>query len=369
MPILSFVPVGAGAVDRTIGAVRAIGAAFLLAVLAVAGGCGGHAQEASGPGLSKAELRWVGKYATWSDGFYRELGREAEARANVLGDPAGVERYRAATEELRNCESGLDTLGETSSRLTPTRNAVRRMCRSIAAAATRLADANGEGTVDAFVDMNTAGSGVYLEAQRIDGALDELTLARGKLARIGGASNASRVDPTLTAVAARVADGRSIQVRCWSPADWKRVLDEESALTLGAMTVDTVGAFAQPLTGTVHMQQEQCTPLVSLARDGLVPYDDHGDLYDLAFAVGTLSHEIQHIVAPGANEAGTECAGVQHNADVAMELGVLADEAREIAAFYWERIYPEEGDAYRTADCRPGGVLDLAPETDAWPTG
>jgi hypothetical protein len=319
--------------------------------------------------LSDAELGWITDYATWSDRFYRQLVREAEARGEVLGDTAGADRYRQETVELRDCASGIDQLGDTPPRLGPTLRAVRRMCGSVADASTRLVDAAPEARMDAFVRMNEAGSGVYLEVQRLDEALDELTLARGKLPRLGGSGSArtSRVEPALTAVSARVADGRAIEVRCWSADDWKRVLDEESALTLGAMTVDTIGAFAQPLTGTVHLQQEQCAPLVRLTEGARVPDDD--DLYDVAFAVGTLSHEIQHVVAPGASEAGTECAAVQHNAEVARELGVSAGEARKIADLYWEAIYPEEEDGYQTADCAPGGVLDLAPETDAWPTG
>jgi hypothetical protein len=318
--------------------------------------------------LTGEEVHWAAEYATWADGFGESLVAEVRAREDVLGSARGRERYDEATTDLRECASSFDDLDEPPARLAPTLAALRAMCNDVAPAVERLREASDPAArLDAFIGVEQASGRVYLELQRIDGALNELTLARGALRRRGGAESTSRVEPELTALAGRVADGRSVEVRCWSDSDWRRVLDEEGALTRGAMSVDTVGAFAQPLTGTVHLQQEQCAPLVRLLEGAHLPQGD--ELYDVAIAVGTLSHEIQHIVSPTASEAATECAAVQHNAEVATEAGVSPVEAREIAQYYWERVYPEEDDEYVTDDCRAGGELDLSPETDGWPTG
>lgn len=343
-----------------------------MAVLAATMGCSGsHPGPEAARGLTDSELRWVSEYADWSDSFGDQLADEWTARAGVLGASGAPAVYREATTELRDCRSRLDDrLGDAPTpRLERTLNDLRGICDLVAPAVQRLAGADDPDTrTEPFVDVGQAIERASLEWSRVDAALDEISLARSALPRQGGNVSQSRVEPTLSAVAEVVADGRPVEVRCWSPDDWGRVLREEAAFTQGAMTVDIVGAFALPLTGTVHLQQTQCAALSRLIADRWQPAGG-ADREDLAFAVGTLSHEVQHIVAPTSDEAGTECAAVQHNAEVARELGATPAYARQLAQFYWEELYPEEGSDYRSDGCRDGGALDLAPETPAWPTG
>ena len=145
------------------------------------------------------------------------------------------------------------------------------------------------------------------------------------------------------------------------------MLDEEEALTNGQLTVDTVGAFAVRATGTVHLQQSDCAILGRLAYDRWAPTDP-ADLDRVAETVSTLSHEIQHIVN-SAGEAETECAAVQHNSEVAQ----VSARRRPTPASspiatgtVSTRRTPTDT---RSDECRPGGMLDLAPETPSWPTG
>ena len=340
----------------------------LVVLVAVVAGCGAEPSEREDGGLSDAELEWVADYAGWSDELGDQLLRESAARAGVLSESGALERYARVTAELRDCRSRLEERPGTppTLRLRETFADLQGVCDVLVPAVTALVEAaDPAGRTGPFVDVEQAIGSAYFEWRRIDDALDAFSLARGHLPRVGGKTSQSRVEPVLTAVAARVADGRHIEVRCWHPDDWRRVLREEKALTNGALTIDSVGAFAVTLTGTLQLQQVHCGQLVSLSAPG----PSGTGLDALSFAVELLSHEIQHVVGPGQGEAATECAAVQHVAEVAEELGASAAQARELADYYWEEIYPTGDEEYRSEQCRPGGALDLAPETPAWPTG
>jgi len=345
--------------------VRAAGV-VLVVLAAVLAGCGAETSAREGAGLSGAELEWVADYAAWTAGFDERLRREQEARAGALAGGAGLEKYRQAAASLVGCAE--DVAGELDSpptaRLDPTLDALHDMCRAIAPAVRRLAAApSAASLVDA---LHTVEQGV-LRREEIDAALETLLLARGTLPELTGDVTASRIEPALTAAAGRVAAGRSIHVRCWAAADWRQVLREEEALTNGYLAVDTTGAFAVPRTSTLHLQQEQCEPLARLATDGLAP-GEGVDRSELSYAVGVLSHEIQHIAGRG-TEAETECVALQHHAEVARELGASESYALSLASTYLIEHYPPDDEEYRSEECRPGGALDLAPETPAWPTG
>ncbi len=82
-------------------------------------------------------------------------------------------------------------------------------------------------------------------------------------------------------------------------------------------------------------------------------------------AVHVLTHESMHM-AGNTSEAVAECYATQHDTQLAELLGASPDEARELAARYWRFFYPRMPDGYTTADCRPGGSLDLHLPTPAW---
>jgi hypothetical protein len=60
---------------------------------------------------------------------------------------------------------------------------------------------------------------------------------------------------------------------------------------------------------------------------------------------------------------------MQETARLARLLGVEKSYAQELAAFVWMRFYPLERPPYSSAECRPGGQLDLHPRSSAWPSG
>jgi hypothetical protein len=347
-------------------AVWPLAAAFLLLLPSACA----TAETEAGSALREAEIEWVADYSAWSADFLEELGREAAARQDVLNDPAAFEEYVERSARLRGCLGWLeDDLGDPpTARLRPTLSGLGETCALVAPAVERLAGAtDAAARTGPYLDAGQSVDRAALHWAEVDATLDTLMRARGPLPRLGGSATRSRIEPTLTGVAEQVADGRSVEVRCWSDEDWRRVLDEEEALTNGQLTVDTVGAFAVRATGTVHLQQSDCAILGRLAYDHWAPTEP-ADLDRVAETVSTLSHEIQHIVN-SAGEAETECAAVQHNSEVALALGATQAYARVLADRYWERLYPPDADGYASDECRPGGTLDLAPETPSWPTG
>jgi hypothetical protein len=107
--------------------------------------------------------------------------------------------------------------------------------------------------------------------------------------------------------------------------------------------------------------------------------------WDYANAILTVAHEAVHlggtvgfrygafVVGDPEAEAKATCWGMQWMAWVAQQLGATADDAHAIALYYWENVYPEyRGGSYASywsADCRPGGRLDLRlPGAAAWPS-
>lgn len=126
------------------------------------------------------------------------------------------------------------------------------------------------------------------------------------------------------------------------------------------------------------------TTCYSIAQDWSDGYFDTYDGY--AQALLTLAHESVHIIQGTVGkavppdsilEAQAECTGLQTMAQVAVQLGDSADDAQQIADYAWLLDYPEEAkltDSYAmqrpywSADCKPGGALDVRPAgTTVWP--
>ena len=73
------------------------------------------------------------------------------------------------------------------------------------------------------------------------------------------------------------------------------------------------------------------------------------------------------------SETDANCYGLQWVPWVAEQFGASPDDARAIAEYDYERLYPgyqsitNNGSPYWSADCRPGGPLDLTPSDNLWP--
>ncbi|MDQ1539374.1 MAG: hypothetical protein QOH29_100 [Actinomycetota bacterium] len=75
-------------------------------------------------------------------------------------------------------------------------------------------------------------------------------------------------------------------------------------------------------------------------------------------AVHVLSHESMHMSGT-TTEAVAECHAMQHDAALAVDLGASPSAAHALAVRYWQTVYPNMADNYRSNDCGPGAGLDL----------
>jgi hypothetical protein len=78
---------------------------------------------------------------------------------------------------------------------------------------------------------------------------------------------------------------------------------------------------------------------------------------DQVVAVHVLTHEAMHMSGV-TDEAVAECEAMQRDERTARFLGATEEGARSLARYYWTVVYPRMPDAYRSAECRPGGALD-----------
>jgi hypothetical protein len=179
---------------------------------------------------------------------------------------------------------------------------------------------------------------------------------------IAGKASESRVEPRFGRIASRLA-GKPIEVRCWSTGDWKQLMREERSYTNGKLGSDTLG-FAGIGGSRVNLGPTVCNALVDLAYEHARPTDDAGQLM-LAAAIVTLIHEPQHSKGV-AEEFVAECNAIQLANRTAVSLGASASYAAALVRAYW-RNYGDELPAYRSADCRKGGKLDLGHADSIWP--
>jgi hypothetical protein len=184
------------------------------------------------------------------------------------------------------------------------------------------------------------------------------------LPTIAGPSTASRVEPRLSRTVTTLAD-RPTEVRCWSSEDWSTI----SAMWARVPAAPRLGrwsAYTSRDRRRIHLAPAVCASLVRLAY-GRTPVAEDSWPAALAWSVAALAHETQHVRGIG-NEATAECYALQRIGITAQALGRPEHEGLDLADLYWTQGYPNHEDsAYRSAECRDGGRLDLDPTSDTWP--
>jgi hypothetical protein len=183
-----------------------------------------------------------------------------------------------------------------------------------------------------------------------------------KLPVLAKPSHRSRVQSFYSKVAIEV-EGVAVEVRCWSEADWPKVVGEANDFTDGQTNpADELGFVLSR--DRANLSPDVCKLLDDLVYRRLRP---GGALQlDLAQAVVVLVHEANH-VAGTVDEAETECYAVQLARKAAVKLGTSRVYADRLARRYWRELYPRRPPAYRTPECRNGGPLDLYPDSPLWP--
>lgn len=310
---------------------------------------------------TEAELEWMRRLAGWSGRFAADGRRIAEFEGDpdrfdrvVAGEDAALDEYRDMLEPVRLCgESFAREVGEApTERLRESARNFAQACRHFRRGIEmllRALDAQDEGLAErAREEIGAAGKEAAIASGTLPpGEKQELAIEEGP-------SGGSRIDTRYSEAAGAVA-GKEVEVRCWSPADWKRLMVEEEVFTAGRVDERVLG-FASAGGKRISLAPPVCADLDALVYEERAPVEEEGK-YALALALVTLAHEGVH--ASGvADEPTAECHGIQYARQAADRLGVDPDYAAELIGLYWDG-YGRLPPTYRSEECREGGALDL----------
>ncbi len=155
----------------------------------------------------------------------------------------------------------------------------------------------------------------------------------------------------LASVATRLV-GHHVDVHCQSTAG--ALVD--AGAELGYVAYDVTGV-PEPRT---TIKREPCADLKKYAGS-----NKKRPSLQQVVAVHVLTHEAMHMRGE-TNEAVTECEAIQRDALTARMLGASDRQAAGLARVYWQIVYPDMPDDYRTGDCVRGGALDEGLPTAPW---
>ena len=160
-----------------------------------------------------------------------------------------------------------------------------------------------------------------------------------------------RLEHRLSAVASQLA-GRAVTVHCQTAGE--EFID--AGAELGFVRYDASG---RPEPHTL-IKREPCGDLKHYLSN-------HGSSPSMAqvIAVHVLTHESMHMRGL-TNEADAECAAMQRDASTATLLGASAADALALAHRYFDMVYPNMPDDYRSGDCAAGSRLDEKLPNSPW---
>jgi hypothetical protein len=286
----------------------------LVVALAVVGCSGGGEEEVAvdDARLSATELGWLRAYAAWTIAIID----------NELGPPGGPRLVEA-------CRAGRDELGDApTERLQPAADHAVGACPFLAQ----------RGTHRRALDL----------VEEADDLIRPYLRKVQPLSLEGGPSDASRADVDLSGWAARELE-RPAEVRCWDEQEWKRVVEEDNAWTDSHDDPETLYGWAEYSTDRIHMRLDQCN-LVAEFRGGLSARASREHEVEVADALGTLYHELEHLSSPNADESDIECAVLYWFDFYGVRLGGSDPDAQRLARLYRTEVYPEQPEEYR-GDC------------------
>jgi hypothetical protein len=356
-----------------------VGLLGTLAAASLAVGCAvsgrdveGHVLGAGaevGSWATPAELAWLEKLGAWDTRLLRGLQSAARvettprlAQKLMKGDGQTVVLHSRALAPAGSCAADL-----TAKVGSPPTARLQRAFDTFRLACKHLERFHGAITLAINQRQDSEIDRAKAEAKRAAGLLltaDQM-LPPGEvraLPVIAGEAEQSRLEPRFGRVASALA-GKQLEVRCWSGADWHRLMREERSYTHGKLGAGTLG-FAGIGGTRVNLGPAVCDGLVDLAYRRARPTDEVAQLM-LATAVVTLSHEPQHSMGI-ADESVAECNAIQIANGTAIKLGASPAYAAALVRTYW-RHYGEELPAYRSVECRKEGKLDLGRADSIWP--
>jgi len=271
-------------------------------------------------------------------------------------------RLRTQLRVLTTCKSRLAAVGTPpTSRLQDGVKVLDVSCNKLAAAARAVVRAGRTRDPSALVYFDD-------DMQQSDEAYSEAEHALAPqetrdLPAIAKPSARSHIDTRLSDAVATTFD-MTTEVRCWSKADWPKVVDESNAFSVSP---DTPGSelLGFVLTGDrINLAPGICKELADLVYAHQRPTSGDAEVR-VAEGLVVLTHEAEH-VSGVANEAAAECYAMQDAADDGIALGLTQRYARSLSTLYWHALYPHDLPGYRSSNCHTGGKLDLYSD-NLWP--
>jgi hypothetical protein len=291
-------------------------AAIVVAALVVAAsGCTGESSTpdaASGEPLSATELGWVREYSDWTIDVYDE----------EFDSPPG-------RELVEECRERLDEVGPPpTDRLEPAWERSAAVCPLLSqAGSVRRAK-------DVVEDADDLVLPFFIDSR-------ELPLRAERTAE-------SRADVRLAGIASKEAEIAQ-EVRCWSEANWRRVVREDNAWEVESDDPDELYGWQDDDTDRIHMRLGQCNLLHRIGPEDVLSWD-RDDQVEAADSVATFVHEIHHLVMPDADEGEVECAAAAELSRFARRLGATGVEAARLTRLYVSDLREELDEEYR-AEC------------------
>jgi hypothetical protein len=311
---------------------------------------------------TRQEVRWLKRLASWEEKYSAANARADSAYYAVLAGSMKLRDLRRALRPLMGCARGLrkDLGRPPSERLQSAFESLVGACEQERTLAL--------GTAQSFRKSRDR-SDVLNEAQeksdslgrRAHRSIERLLLAYRPLPVVGGVTRRSRIEPRFSRVASKLALKR-VEIRCWSPRDWRAATREWEAYT--GLKVEVSG-FADGIK-RANLSPGPCVALAKFTYKRWRPAQGYA-LLRVADAVGLLAHETEHLLNPIGSEAETECHAIQDLRHVARNLGANRHYASRLAAASWTTLYPNRLKGYTTRECRNGGLYDINPDTDVWP--
>jgi hypothetical protein len=288
--------------------------------------------------------------------YAQELLADPERRARAQTGTRAGKRLASAIQFLSSCAADAIARGAPpTTRLELVAEETVETCKRLgsAVAAVKAVGFRKEFPAEATFAADHLAEGTREIRSFVPGLADEID-ALPLLDRPG---RESKIQVRYTYAASRL-KREQVTVSCYTPSDWRRKTGPDGS-------PGKLGGFVE-----LHGAVGRLAPVVCHWLDRLTYGRDRSrDLEheaNLSQAVLILAHESEH-AAGIRNEAKAECYGMQETARLARLLGVEKAYAEELAEFVWERWYPFERPPYYSAECRPGGKLDLHPRSSAWP--
>jgi hypothetical protein len=258
--------------------------------------------------LSVAELGWIREYSEWTIDVYDD----------DFGAPPGRKLVGACRDRLR--EVGPPP----TSRLMPAWERAAAACPLLFR----------RGSVRRAKDI----------VEDADDLLVPLLMDSKELRLSGSPTSRSRADLHLSAIASMAADD-SQEVRCWSDADWRRLVHEDNAWNAESEDPTELLGWQDSDTARIHMRLGQCNILYRFEREDVSSWK-RADQVEAADSLDTLVHEIQHVLLPDADEDEVECAAVEELERFAVRLGATDEEAALLRGLYVTEVRPDMSDEY-----------------------